>query len=871
MRNAIFNSLKAPGGGGDDMPLLFSDPDGTLDDRLTDVQYRHMERWKNNNYGNDWAGVPPAQANVTPDGMDRAALEAGVGGAFYPGIEAGGLISSRPIINAGNYAEPFRLNQGVVSPGDITVVMACPWQNDFFQCQGYPGNHWWPVPRPDDVIRAGSSQGWTSGIVSSGPDMVDKWHLLGFVVEQGSQNTEAARCTTASITLLTPLLNFQDVPQGPMGMVREVPLAITFEVVSPSSAVTLEYAPSGAPNHPQLVAFNSSVTVGPTPANSIAFARLWVIYKTSAAGDVLPSQQVTVQQQGTANQWTIMIIGNTVTRKVAAAALTLDRSGSMAEDRGDGVSKHASLQQAASIFVDVMLEGDGVGLVSFNQSAQVIQQILQLGSGSLSDINRSATKDAINGNGLDPQGATSIGNGISEARGILNATNTPYDVKALLVLTDGVENRSKYIADVAPQINEQTYAIGLGTPQNTSAPALQAISGNHGGFLLITGAIGTDNRFMLQKYFLQILAGISSADIVLDPDGQLIPGRVERIPFELIQGDAGVDVILLSPHPQVVDFRLQTPSGRIIEPWLAASSPQMRYIQSTGVAYYRLVLPVELQSNRFDQGGTWYALLSIGRPRTEPSRSPQGLVDVSLAADLSILQRMNPLALRQPSRRVQATRETSLSRNTDVLFASAGIPAAAVSGRRMLPFSLIVHAYSNVSLQAHLLQSSFEPGTTVGLNATLAQSGVPVTDGAYVWAVVTRPDKTTTTVVLNPANEGQFAAPFTTTTAGIYQFRVRARGTTPRGEVFSRERTLTAGVWAGGDQDANRGGQTIVDYLRGRDQRLCELLHCLSQPDGAISRKLEEELRALGVDLEKARKCLAILCSGLREDPKLDQ
>jgi hypothetical protein len=189
----------------------------------------------------------------------------------------------------------------------------------------------------------------------------------------------------------------------------------------------------------------------------------------------------------------------------------------------------------------------------------------------------------------------------------------------------------------------------------------------------------------------------------------------------------------------------------------------------------------------------------------------------------------------------------------------------------MLPFSLIVHAYSNVSLQAHLLQSSFEPGTTVGLNATLAQSGVPVTDGAYVWAVVTRPDKTTTTVVLNPANEGQFAAPFTTTTAGIYQFRVRARGTTPRGEVFSRERTLTAGVWAGGDQDANRGGQTIVDYLRGRDQRLCELLHCLSQPDGAISRKLEEELRALGVDLEKARKCLAILCSGLREDPKLDQ
>ena len=100
-------------------------------------------------------------------------------------------------------------------------------------------------------------------------------------------------------------------------------------------------------------------------------------------------------------------------------------------------------------------------------------------------------------------------------------------------MTDGIENRARYIADVAPQINEATYALGLGTPQNTSAAALQTISGNNGGFLLITGAIGTDNRFLLQKYFLQILAGVSNADVVLDPEGELSPGRVHRIPFQL--------------------------------------------------------------------------------------------------------------------------------------------------------------------------------------------------------------------------------------------------------------------------------------------------------------------------------------------------
>src|SRR5262249_18886685 len=132
--------------------------------------------------------------------------------------------------------------------------------------------------------------------------------------------------------------------------------------------------------------------------------------------------------------------------------LVLDRSLSMNEDRGDGQSKHASLQLAASTFVDVMLEGDAVGLVRFNQNAQVLESVVPLGNEGLSDINRSTTKDIINGNGLDPAGDTSIGDGIFEGRGILNAAAGPFDVKSLVVLTDGVENRSRWIADVAGDI-----------------------------------------------------------------------------------------------------------------------------------------------------------------------------------------------------------------------------------------------------------------------------------------------------------------------------------------------------------------------------------------------------------------------------------
>ena len=145
------------------------------------------------------------------------------------------------------------------------------------------------------------------------------------------------------------------------------------------------------------------------------------MYRTGAAPSAIPTQTVTVREPVSGQTWSIAIDANTVARKTAAVALVLDRSGSMAEDRGDGVSKHISLQQAAEIFVDVMLEGDGVGLVRYDQDAQVVQQVLQLGAGGISDFNRSNTIDLIRGNSFDPAGATSIGDGIFEGRQILNS------------------------------------------------------------------------------------------------------------------------------------------------------------------------------------------------------------------------------------------------------------------------------------------------------------------------------------------------------------------------------------------------------------------------------------------------------------------
>ena len=161
--------------------------------------------------------------------------------------------------------------------------MALPWQNDFCQC----ADRWWPVPRPNFVTRQGAAGlPFTAGVVTSGETMVDNWHRLGFVVRQGSQFVEVDRCDLRTINLLTPTLDFQDVPQGPIGMVREAALAITFEVSSPSSPSPSSTPPAGGPCIRSWLRSTPGqrLTHGPERRRH---ARLWVIYRTSTPGDVL--------------------------------------------------------------------------------------------------------------------------------------------------------------------------------------------------------------------------------------------------------------------------------------------------------------------------------------------------------------------------------------------------------------------------------------------------------------------------------------------------------------------------------------------------------------------------------------------------------
>jgi hypothetical protein len=139
---------------------------------LTELQYALLARWAEGDFDADYGAATSSPSEPEPLRLDRAALQAAVGGAFFPGIEASWLLLDRRI-----HAAPLRLAPGRllrrwtalgplrIGPGFLTAQMALPWQADFASCrktfgQGTGNNYvaWWPSQRPDDVwIRDGES------------------------------------------------------------------------------------------------------------------------------------------------------------------------------------------------------------------------------------------------------------------------------------------------------------------------------------------------------------------------------------------------------------------------------------------------------------------------------------------------------------------------------------------------------------------------------------------------------------------------------------------------------------------------------------------------------------------------------------------
>lgn len=202
LRKKVFDKLTDPNdplsGEDNDMPMLWSDyyrehlrENGkSRNETLNKWQYDYLGKWARGSFNNDWTGLPRPSTTITPDGLDKAALENCIGGPFFPGIEASWYM--RDLFE---FVEPFRLSHTLLTAGDITKQMALPWQADFYDCQQEDKLAWWPAQRPDKVFIDGSAEmhTWTRWHVTDFQSMVDRWHHLGFVIKKDARYAESER------------------------------------------------------------------------------------------------------------------------------------------------------------------------------------------------------------------------------------------------------------------------------------------------------------------------------------------------------------------------------------------------------------------------------------------------------------------------------------------------------------------------------------------------------------------------------------------------------------------------------------------------------------------------------------------------------
>lgn len=504
--------------------------------------------------------------------------------------------------------------------------------------------------------------------------------------------------------------------------------------------------------------------------------------------------------------WTITLTANVQPREDNAVVMVLDRSGSMAAMAGGASTRSELMKSAVGVFHALMLPGDEIGIVSFDD---LVDDLLPLTTAA------AGLGTTLTGSGLTPRRNTAIGQGIQLGSSMLAGAS--HSNRSMVVLTDGNENVAPYVADLpAGTVTNRTYAVGFGLPGHVSDAVLNQITANTGGDLIVTGELtALDDQFLLTKYFVQMLAGVTSANVVLDPGGTLNWGSTHKIPFQIAGADLEIDVIGLCPVPHVLDFWLETPTGAIIRPEDAAGLANVTFRVANGIAFYRLMLPALPGDPAKSHAGQWSAHLRL--------------------ADRDVISKL-----------------LSTDVGSQLLEQNDGLQDLLKRGK--LPYQMIVHTRSNLTLSAALRQNSLEPGAPLDFTARLMEYGVPYPGNADVRAELIRPDGSEVTVPLVPSETGVYAASVAAKQPGMYRARLLAVGATSAGHAFTREKTMTATIFSGGDTpriDPGRDGDgaaTPGDFY-------CRLLDCLLRDNG-----VQSWLKRQDLDAKTLRKCVQAAC-----------
>lgn len=480
-----------------------------------------------------------------------------------------------------------------------------------------------------------------------------------------------------------------------------------------------------------------------------------------ATPEAFGSLQVTTPGSAFNLPATVNLTGRAVAPPPVDSVLVMDRSDSMSGATGiAGETKTDHAIDASHLYVSLLKDNDRIGVVRYNDEARDPQDIL-LPMRLADSSGKSAATSALSASNLAPDGYTSIGGGIILGSSVLDGAAA--DSRALVVLTDGIQNRDPDIPTATGVVQtksprQRVFSVGFGL--NQIEDTLNQIASVTNGTAQITGDLVDQKEFLLQKLYVQILSDVSDEAFVRDPKGMLYPGQEAATMVHLGDVDVSADFVVVfrrhSVFPKYMAVWLEAPDGTMIGPSEAATMANVQLVQQAGHIYFRVLFPL-LPASPQGHVGPWRVWV----------RNFSG-------------------------RRAAATTHVS----DDF---GGGVP---------LTYSVMAKARSDFRLDGRVEQATYGPSSPMEIVLEPTLFGLPVDLLEPAEVSVFKPNDAVRRVRLVRDPEGLYRGTFSETNqAGPYRVVADVAATTANGAYITRHRQMTGLIFVPGSGEGAGGGR----------------------------------------------------------------
>ena len=263
---------------------------------------------------------------------------------------------------------------------------------------------------------------------------------------------------------------------------------------------------------------------------------------------------------------------------LARIVLVIDRSGSMA---GKPLE---SAKSAAMKFVQEVNDDNYVGVVQFNDRAQIVHPLTKISFSSRFSIRLAISR-------ITSSGMTSIGAGLLLGKSLLESNTKRGFRNILIVLTDGQENTPPWISQIAPQILSAkilVYGVAMGDVGTTNKYLRDLCNRSGGTYQTVLDWTG------LAQVYNQIQAEINPrCTILVNKISKIKSGETLEIETNIDTSiSSGLKFSLDSLSVNALNFTLLDPYGKIYD------SSYYGYSSGTGFKLFNI------PSNDI-KAGTW--------------------------------------------------------------------------------------------------------------------------------------------------------------------------------------------------------------------------------------------------------------------------